>query len=66
MTKDAVFLLAKDAAECYGMSKMTVPNEMVFKDNTNPYLKLAFVEFLEYIGRIADFKYKDDEETPLC
>ncbi len=61
MTKDAVFLLAKEATECYGLAKMTVINEMQFKGDTNPYLKLAFVEFLEYIGRIAEFKYRNEE-----
>jgi len=38
------------------MSKMTVVYEMA--KGPNPYKKLAFVEFLEFIGRIAAEKYK--------
>jgi hypothetical protein len=48
---------------CYGLSKMTVPNEMM--KGANPYKKLAYVEFLEYLGRVAYEKYKELEDIPL-
>jgi hypothetical protein len=47
-------LSQKDALFCYGMSKMTVANE---NENNKSYFKLLFVEFLEMIGRVADFKF---------
>ena len=54
----------KDIVTCYGMSKMTVANELEFK-GVNPYLKMQFVEFLEFIGRVADLKYQHEEDIPL-
>ena len=42
---------------------MTIANEMAFK-GVNPYLKLSFVEFLEFIGRLGQEKYKE-EDWPL-
>ena len=42
------------------MSKMTVRNEM--EKGGNPYKRLAFVEFLEFIGRCAATKYKRSSE----
>ena len=36
---------------------MTIANEMSYK-GLNPYFKLSFVEFLEYLGRVANEKYK--------
>jgi len=65
MTKEiqGLGLQLRDVVMCYGMSKMTVANEMVFKD-VNPYLKLKFVEFLEFLGRVADFRFRD-EDLPL-
>lgn len=47
---------------CFGMSKMTVKDEI---SNHKDYNKLVFPEFLEFIGRLAHAKYLDDEETPL-
>ena len=44
---------------CYGLSKMTVQLEMA--KGPNPYKKLVFVEFLEYLGRVAFEKYKTSE-----
>ena len=41
----------REAVMCFGMSKMTVTNEMV--KGFNPYKKLTYVEFLEFIGRLA-------------
>ena len=43
---------------CYGMSKMHVINEKVSKQ---PYDEMKYVEFLEFLGRIAHAKYKDEE-----
>ena len=60
----AVGLTEKKASFCYGMSKMSVINEMGFK-GINPYLKMQFVEFLEYIGRVADIKYKESNDLAL-
>ena len=47
---------------CFGMSKMTVMNE--FKDHLK-YTKLLFVEFLEFIARLAATKYKSMDNLPL-
>jgi hypothetical protein len=44
----------KEARHCLGMSKMTVVNEI---SNHNEYNKLRYVEFLEFIGRVAYSKY---------
>ncbi len=65
MTKELpeLDLRLKDVVTCYGLSKMTVANEMQFK-GVNPYLKMQFVEFLEYVGRVADFKYAE-MDAPL-
>ena len=54
----------KDATYCYGMSKMTVPNE---NDDAKRYNSLYFVEFLEMIGRVADLKFQGSElqDIPL-
>ena len=43
---------------------MTVVNEMGHK-GVSPFKKLAFVEFLEFIGRIANEKYKEWTNDPL-
>ncbi len=48
---------------CYGLSKMSVANEMV--KGINPYKRLLYVEFLEFISRIADEKYKGQQSIPL-
>jgi len=37
---------------------MTVTNEMRYKD-INPYTKLSFVEFLEFLGRVAYEEHKN-------
>lgn len=59
--EDAIRLMTKrlktglsesQAVYCYGMSKMTIMNEMgKTQTKTNTYWRLQFVEFLEYIGR---------------
>ena len=55
-----VELSYKDSTFAYGMSKMTVKNEM--EKGVNPYKKLLFVEFLEFIGRCAALKYRRSSE----
>ena len=61
MTKDSKAQLSiKEATFAYGMSKMTVKNEM--EKGFNPYKRMAFVEFLEYIGRCAALKFKRSSE----
>ena len=64
-SKDAVFLLEKDAQFCCAMSKMTVKNELESKGQQ--YDKIAFVELLESVGRVAEFKFKGtpQEGEPL-
>ena len=52
------FVTFKDATMCYGMCKMTVERD--FFTAEGGYKKLEFVEFLEYIARIANEKYKTD------
>ena len=47
---------------CFGMSKMTVINEMT---QQTKYTKMEFVEFLEFIGRLAHMKYKNDIDLNL-
>jgi hypothetical protein len=46
----------KDICFAYGMCKMTVVNEEKFKGQ---YSALQFVEFLEFVGRIAFAKFKN-------
>mmetsp|Transcript_32855 Transcript_32855/g.50226 ORF Transcript_32855/g.50226 Transcript_32855/m.50226 type:complete len:100 (+) Transcript_32855:7203-7502(+) len=55
-------ILAKDTdvIYCFGMSKMTCVVET--KDSDKKYHQLIFPEFLELIGRVAQFKFKDNEE----
>jgi len=48
----------KDAKYCYGMCKMTVLQEM---DQSWQYKQLQFVELLEMLGRIAEFKFRETE-----
>lgn len=43
-------LSEKEARFCFGMSKMTVKDEM---KNHQEYDKLRFPEFLEFLGRVA-------------
>lgn len=48
-------MLEKDVRIAYAMCKMTVVNEPV---NYKSYNTLLFVEFLEFIGRLAHYKFK--------
>jgi len=56
-------LTEKEAKFCYGMSKMTVRDEV---PNHHEYQKLRFVEFLEFIGRLAHSKYSDEAVLELA
>ena len=56
-------LTEKEAKFCYGMSKMTVRDEV---PNHHEYQKLRFVEFLEFIGRLAHSKYSDEAGLELA
>ena len=49
-----------DIKLAYGMSKMSVFNELIHNDNYN---RMKFVEFLEFLGRVAHMKYKGTELT---
>ena len=44
------------------MSKMTVKDEV---NSHSEYERLKFVEFIEFLGRIAHTKFVDDTDTPL-
>ena len=52
------YLSSKEALYCYGMSKMTNPDE---NGAPEKYAKLQYVELLEMIGRVADLKYRGSE-----
>ena len=47
----------------FGLSKMTCPNEN--EDGPTEYSQIRFVEFIEMIGRAADYKYRDKKSWPL-
>jgi hypothetical protein len=49
-------LLETDVIKLFGLSKMTVDNDLKQRDK---YEKMVFVEFLELFCRIAEFVYKD-------
>ena len=55
----------KDIALAYGMSKMTVVDEL---KHYKQYGKMEFVEWLEFIGRISDirFRHSDMASIPLA
>ena len=52
-----------DICMCFGMSKMTIKDEVLQQGNN--YISLKFVEFLEFIGRIAHVKYKNQSDLNL-
>jgi hypothetical protein len=52
----------KDISFCFGMSKMTVVKESL---NYKDYQTMKFVEFLEFIGRIADIKFRGSADASL-
>ena len=47
---------------CYGMSKMHVIPEPTQK---NKYDEMQYVEFLEFLGRCAYYKYRELEEETM-
>jgi len=49
----------KEARYCFGMSKMTVKDEV---GQHKEYEKLRFAEFLEFLGRIAHAKFINEAE----
>jgi len=52
----------KEARFCFGMSKMTVKDEV---KNHDEYDKLKFAEFLEFLGRVSYVKYINEHTLPL-
>ena len=57
------FITDKDALFCYGMSKMPVTNET--KENILYKKVQKNAEFYDFIGRVAELKYKDMSRLPL-
>ena len=57
-----VLILEKDAIFCYGMSKMTVINEV---KTSIQYRKVQLSELNEFIGRVAELKYRDQSSFSL-
>ncbi len=49
----------KEVKLCFGMSKMTIQDEV---KNFAQYEKLKFVEFLEFLGRCAYHKYINEKD----
>jgi hypothetical protein len=52
----------KDVKIAYAMCKMTVANEPA---NYKAYNIMVFVEFIEFIGRLAHIKFKGTSESQL-
>ena len=50
----------REARFCYGMSKMTVKDDI---KERNTYERLKIVEFYEYIGRVAHTKYINEADN---
>lgn len=56
-TKEAELdLLPEQIAQCWGLSKMTVNNEIKMR---YLYFEAPFVEWLEIFARVAELKFKD-------
>ena len=56
LTRDSqVNMLEKDAFYCFGMSKMTVVDEV--HGGLEKYNQMKLVEFFEYLGRAAHLKF---------
>ena len=58
-TRTNLLSMEKYVTYCFGMSKMTVVSETKTSGN---YFNMKFIEFIEMIGRVAHFKFKDDPE----
>lgn len=54
-----VCLPVQQAILCYGLSKMTVIEDAT--ESTVRYKRLQYVEFLDYLGRVADAKFKKSD-----
>ena len=48
--------------QCFGKSKMPVSNE---PQNYRSYSLMQFVEFIEFVGRVSDLKYRSMPEMPF-
>lgn len=53
-----VRLLEKQCRFIYGMSKMPVPDE---SNDSDLYERLSFAEFIEFVCRLAEIKFQDQE-----
>ena len=51
-------LSTRQASFCYAMSKQTVAHE---NEEMLKYEYINFVEFLEMVGRCAEYKFRDSE-----
>ena len=56
LTDTLVVMTRENAFSCFGMSKMTVADEM--NGGAAKYNNMRYVEFLEYISRAAFLKYQ--------
>lgn len=56
LTDSLVAMSRENAFSCFGMSKMTVADEI--NGGVAKYHNMRYVEFLEYIGRAAFIKFK--------
>ena len=59
----SVDLTVQEVTFSFGMSKMTVQDEATKHAD---YQKLKYVEYLEFIARVAYAKHLEDEGTPLA
>ena len=53
-------LSEREVTYCFGISRMTVKNEM--EHGLAAYNHISYVEFLEFIGRMAHIKYEELDE----
>lgn len=49
-------LLPEQITQCWGLSKMTVNNDIKMREQ---YFRVTFVEFLEFFARMSELKFKD-------
>lgn len=49
-------LLPEQISNCWGLSKMTIYNDIKQREQ---YFKASFVEFLEFFARMAELKFKE-------
>ena len=54
-SKNDISMTDKDVIKAFGMSKMTIVDET--DDGEKKYERLFFVEFLEFLGRLAHYKF---------